>query len=217
MSYLLYKGKDISLSKELPSVRGIRACLSWEPRKTDGLEFDLDLSAFLLDYTGKVSSKDEFIFFDNLTSSDGSVKHLGDNRTGLSKEIQSDALAKSEDKIQNPEKPVKLNELESIDFDLYKIRPDIQKIVIVVNIYDGVSRHQNFGMIENSTLQLKDIKTNRTLASFDLSEDLPTQHCLVHCALIRESSEWIFRGIEKECAGGLTELVQQYGLKVVNK
>lgn len=41
-----------------------------------------DASAFLLASNGKVRGDSDFIFYNNLTSSDGSVTHTGDNRTG---------------------------------------------------------------------------------------------------------------------------------------
>ena len=41
-----------------------------------------DAIAFLVGENGKVRADNDFIFFNNLTSSDGSVKHNGDNRTG---------------------------------------------------------------------------------------------------------------------------------------
>ncbi|EYI18878.1 tellurium resistance protein, partial [Salmonella enterica subsp. enterica serovar Heidelberg str. N15757] len=57
-------------------------CLGWDARSTDGQDFDLDASAFLLAANGKVRGDSDFIFYNNLTSSDGSVTHTGDNRTG---------------------------------------------------------------------------------------------------------------------------------------
>ena len=51
-------------------------------RATDGAAFDLDGVVFLLNAAGKVRSDADFIFYNNLKSTDGSVLHSGDNRTG---------------------------------------------------------------------------------------------------------------------------------------
>jgi tellurium resistance protein TerD len=54
--------------------------LGWDPRATDGTQFDLDASAFLLNASGKVRGEADFIFYNQLKSPDGSVEHTGDNR-----------------------------------------------------------------------------------------------------------------------------------------
>ena len=51
-------------------------------RSTTGAAFDLDASALLLAESGKVVSDGHFVFYNNLTSPDGSVEHTGDNLTG---------------------------------------------------------------------------------------------------------------------------------------
>ena len=82
MSVSLSKGGNVSLSKEEPGLARALIGLGWDARTTDGAEFDLDASAFLLDTGGRVRSDADFIFYNNLRSPDGSVEHTGDNRTG---------------------------------------------------------------------------------------------------------------------------------------
>ena len=82
MAISLQKGGNVNLSKEAPSLKTVIIGLGWDPRVTDGAGFDLDGSAFLLKADGKVRSDSDFIFYNNLKSSDGSVTHQGDNLTG---------------------------------------------------------------------------------------------------------------------------------------
>ena len=56
--------------------------LGWDARVTDGQDFDLDASVFMVGDDGKVLSDSHFIFFNNKTSPCGAVEHQGDNRTG---------------------------------------------------------------------------------------------------------------------------------------
>src|SRR4051812_4816435 len=95
--------------------------LGWDPRTTAGEQFDLDASALLLSAAGKVRSNDDFIFYNQLQSADGSVVHQGDNRTG---EGEGDD--------------------EQILIDLAAVSPEIEKIVIVVSIDQAEARRQNF-------------------------------------------------------------------------
>src|ERR1700710_582848 len=82
MALTLQKGGNLSLSKTDPTLVKILVGLGWDPRATNGQEFDLDASALLIGANGKVRSEKDFIFYNQLQSIDGSVAHTGDNRTG---------------------------------------------------------------------------------------------------------------------------------------
>ena len=61
MAIALEKGGNISLSKEAPGLKAVFVGLGWDERETDGEEFDLDASAFLLQENGKVRDDADFI------------------------------------------------------------------------------------------------------------------------------------------------------------
>src|SRR3954453_18774483 len=82
MGVSLSKGGNVSLSKAEPGLRKIQIGLGWDVRGTDGVDFDLDASLFMLGAGGRVRNDSDFIFYKNLTSVDGSVEHTGDNLTG---------------------------------------------------------------------------------------------------------------------------------------
>ena len=62
MAISLQKGGNVSLSKEAPGLTKMLIGLGWDVRATDGADFDLDGSAFLLNASGKVRSDADFIF-----------------------------------------------------------------------------------------------------------------------------------------------------------
>ncbi|MEH6668627.1 MAG: TerD family protein, partial [Psychrobacter sp.] len=82
MAISLTKGGNVNLSKEAPGLTNITVGLGWDPRATDGQDFDLDAIGFLVNEAGKVRNDQDFIFFNNLKSDNGAVEHTGDNRTG---------------------------------------------------------------------------------------------------------------------------------------
>ena len=82
MAISLQKGGNVNLSKEAPGMKKMLVGLGWDVRATDGDGFDLDASAFLLNEAGKVRGDADFIFYNQAKSTDGSVEHTGDNRTG---------------------------------------------------------------------------------------------------------------------------------------
>jgi len=113
MSVSLSKGGNVSLTKEAPGLTAALVGLGWDARTTSGAAFDLDASALLLNSAGKVLSDQHFVFFNNLTSPDGSVEHTGDNLTG---EGEGDD--------------------ESIKVDLSRVPADVDKIVFTVDTND---------------------------------------------------------------------------------
>ncbi len=82
MAISLNKGGNLSLSKTDPSLNQVLIGLGWDARATDGVDFDLDASAFLLAANDKVRAETDFIFYNQTRSPEGSVEHTGDNRTG---------------------------------------------------------------------------------------------------------------------------------------
>ena len=149
MAVNLSKGGRVSLSKEAPGLSKILVGLGWDTNSSDtGAEFDLDASAFLLGASGKVENEKNFVFYNNLTSADGSVVHTGDNRTG---EGEGDD--------------------EAIKIDLSKISPNVKEIDIVVTIHEANARRQNFGMVKNSFMRIVDERSGKEIARYDLEED----------------------------------------------
>lgn len=191
MAISLNKGGNISLSKEDPNLVRVLAGLGWDTRTTDGQDFDLDASAFMLDISGKVRSDADFIFYGQLRSADGSVEHTGDNRTG-----EGDG----DDEV------LKLN--------LQKIPADVQKIVLTVTIHDAEARRQNFGQVQNAFVRIVNEDTNREITRFDLGEDYSTETAMIFGELYRHNGEWKFRAVGQGYAGGLRAMCHQFGVNV---
>ena len=156
MAVNLQKGGNVSLTKSEPGLKKINVGLGWDLRATDGADFDLDASAFLLTDSGKVRGDQDFIFYNNTKSSDGSVEHMGDNRTG---EGEGD------------------DEVVAVNLD--NVPADVQKVVVAVTIHDAESRRQNFGMVQSAFIRVVNAESNNEIARYDLSEDASTEAAMV--------------------------------------
>ncbi len=189
MAVSLTKGGNVSLSKEAPGLKKIVLGLGWDPRKTDGKEFDLDAMVFLTADTGKVRSDADFVFFNNKTSADGSVVHGGDNRSGAGD-----------------------GDDETIAIDLEKIPADVAKIMATVVIYEGKERSQNFGMVDKAYIRVLNGDGGAEIARFDLSEDAGTVTAMIFGEIYRNGAEWKFKAIGQGYDGGFQALVQSYGV-----
>mgnify|MGYP003505633817 CR=1 FL=1 len=188
----LSKGQRIDLTKSDPGIKKIIIGLGWDVKQFDGgQDFDLDASVFLLGANGKCRNELDFIFYNNLQSSDGSVVHTGDNRTG---EGDGDD--------------------EQIKVDLSRVPNDVERIAITVTIHDAEARRQNFGQIVNAFVRLVNEETNNEVLNFDLGEDFSIETAVVFCELYRSGQNWKFNAVGSGYQGGLAALVKAYGLSV---
>jgi tellurium resistance protein TerD len=191
MAVSLKKGGNVSLSKEAPGLSAITVGLGWDPRATDGKEFDLDASAFTLKADGKVRADGDFIFYNNQTSSDGSVVHNGDNRTGEG-----------------------AGDDETIDIDLNKVPADIDKVAIAVTIDEADTRGQSFGQVGGAFIRVINKDGGAEIARYDLSEDYSTETAVIFGEIYRNAGEWKFRAVGQGYAGGLAPLARNFGVNV---
>ncbi|NMY38733.1 MULTISPECIES: TerD family protein [Pseudomonas] len=190
MALSLSKGGNLSLTKEAPGMTKVLVGLGWDARSTDGVDFDLDASAFLLKADGKVRADSDFIFYNQLKSVDGSVEHTGDNRTG---EGDGDD--------------------EAIKVDLSKVPADIDKIAFTVTIHEAETRRQSFGQVRNAFIRIVNQDSNVEVARYDLAEDASTETAMIFAELYRHGTEWKFRAVGQGFNGGLKPLAESYGLK----
>ena len=189
MAISLSKGGNISLSKTDPTLTKALVGLGWDKRATDGADFDLDASAFLLKADGKVRSDADFVFYNQPKSRDGSVEHTGDNRTGRGD-----------------------GDDEALRVELARVPAEIQKIPFTVTIHDAAARKQNFGQVGNAFIRVVNADTGNEVARYDLSEDYSTETAMVFGELYRNGPEWKFRAVGQGYAGGLAAMCAQYGV-----
>lgn len=191
MTLTLSKGQNLSLTKTDPGLINVLIGLGWDERATDGKEFDLDASLFMLSSTGKVRSNDDFIFYGQQDSKCMSIQHTGDNRTGAGD-----------------------GDDESLKVDLSKVPADVEKLLVTVTIHEADMRGQNFGQVANAFIRIVNDKTGTEVVRYDLSEDYSTETAMVFGEVYRNGGEWKFRAVGQGYAGGLKAMCDQYGVVI---
>ena len=146
MSVSLSKGQTVSLKKgDGGTLTHVRMGLGWDAVKKKGLfgsrsqSIDLDASAVLYDAGRNVVDQ---VWFRQLTSKDGAVRHSGDNLTG---EGEGDD--------------------ESITVFLDRLPANVATIVFTINSFTG----QNFSQIENAFCRLVDETNGQEIARYELT------------------------------------------------
>ncbi|OEJ21921.1 chemical-damaging agent resistance protein C [Streptomyces agglomeratus] len=191
MGVSLSKGGNVSLSKEAPGLSAVLVGLGWDVRTTTGTDYDLDASALMVNEAGKVASNEHFVFFNNLTSPDGSVEHTGDNLTG---EGEGDD--------------------ELIKVNLAAVPADVSKIVFPVSIHDAEARGHSFGQVRNAYIRVVNQAGGTELARYDLSEDAATETAMIFGELYRNGAEWKFRAVGQGYASGLAGIATDFGVNI---
>ena len=194
MAVSLSKGGRVSLSKEAPGLSKIQIGLGWDERTTDGSEYDLDASVFLLNAAGKVRSDSDFVFYNNLKAVNGAIEHMGDNLTGG---------GDGDDEV------IKVN-LKQLETEA----SDVVKISVVVTIHEAEVRKQNFGQVNNAFIRIVNQDDNQEIVRFDLTEDYSMETAMIFGEVYIKGGEWRFTAVGQGYAGGLAAACKQFGINI---
>lgn len=212
MAVSLNKGQGVSLKKTENNLSQVTIGLGWDIQEQkkgflSGLlggntaEYDLDVIAFLCDSNNKVTNlgrdaqgnatlkNSDVIFFNNQKHSSGNIWLTGDNRTGAGDGDDEQII-------------VKLNDLST----------QYQKVVFVVQIYNGIKNNQHFGQVKNAFIRAVDA-AGKEMVRFDLSgAGLYENQCsMLFAELVRESTGWKFNAIGNGSpADSFTGWLKQY-------
>mgnify|MGYP001501933453 FL=1 len=195
MAISLGKEQKISLTKEAGSgLTKVFMGLGWDPVKAkgmfgslfgggDGGSIDLDASCMMFDGNKQLV---DTIWFRQLKSHDGSIRHSGDNLTG-------DGAGDD----------------EVIYVDLTRVPSNVQSLVFVITSFRG----QTFDKVESAFCRLVDESKNKELARFTLSDKTPVT-AQVMAKVYKENGEWMMQAIGAPTNGTvqnqLLPVVQRY-------
>ena len=177
MSVSLSKGQKVSLTKAGGgTLSKVRMGLGWDAMRKKGLfgsraqSIDLDASALLFDASGGLVDQ---VWFQQLTSTDGSVQHTGDNRTGAGD-----------------------GDDESIRVDLSRVPAAVATLVFTVNSFTG----QDFSQIENAFCRLIDESNETEIARYDLS-GTGSHTAQIMAKVARDGAGWSMTAIGTAASG----------------
>ena len=171
---IMRKGGVVRVEDYVPSRRipkDVTFGLAWDV--TEGVNIDLDASAVLMDEQFDAL---DIVFFKQLTSKDGSIRHSGDEREG--DEHGDD---------------------EMISVDLKSVHECVKYIVFVINSYSG----QELDDVENAACHLYDPKTRIDIASYKMANAAEMDKhtaCIMGC-LYKDDGIWFLRIISQPAQG----------------
>ena len=179
MGISLVKGQKISLEKgDGSSLTKIFIGAGWDVAKKGGLfgmfsggdSIDLDSSAIMFDEN---NTPLDSIWFGQLQSRDGSIKHSGDNRTGD---------GDGDDEV--------------IHVDLTQVPSQVKSIVFTISSFRG----QTFEKVENAYCRVVDATTNTEIAKYNLSAQ-SNYTALIIAKVYRHNGAWKMSALGETCNG----------------
>lgn len=176
----LQKGQSVRLEKSGGgTLTRVAMGLGWDVRKAKGLKGlfgggggDIDLDASCLLFDANRAGVDQ-VWFQQLTSRDGSIVHSGDNLTGAGD-----------------------GDDETINVDLTRLPSAVQTLVFTVSSFRG----DTFDKIENAYCRLVDLTNGQELARFNLSGS-GSHTGQVMATLTRSGSDWTMKAIGSPTTG----------------
>ena len=172
----------------VPVARGQKTALHLQERGCTRLRFgfgwdatdarcDVDASAFLLGENGRVLSDEDFVFYGQQTSRDGSVRFQAGG---------------AEDR-------------ETITVDSARIDQRVCRIVFVLTIDGALTQKLHFGMLKNVYLRILDDRDGREILSYPLENAFENVTSMTLGELYRHQGQWKFNpvgnGVHTDLAG----------------
>lgn len=176
------KGQKIMIDRT-GALQAVDVALGWN---LNDFSCDIDLSAFLLDASGKVPGDDWFVFYGQTESPDKSVC-LNVNGSAEDREIAS------------------------VNFT--KLQPSIRKIVFVLTINEALRKRLHFGMVKDAYIRLTDPSSRKEICSFLLTDYYTNVTSMMLGEIYQHNGIWKFHAIGNGVAEDLAGLCSRYGVE----
>jgi stress response protein SCP2 len=181
----LKKGHRVDLVAENAAAKYIFG-LGWTGRIEKQIE--IDVVAFLLGDNEQVLKDNDFVFYGNPRSAEGSVALLG----------------------ANPAEG--LNERVLIDFS--KVLGEHKKMVIALSVYQGQEKRQGFAQMAQVFMKAREEASGQDGLYFAMDDNFTLETLLIAAEIYRYKGQWRFAAIGSGYREDLAFLCRKYGLEV---
>jgi len=177
------KGQRMPLEKDL-SAKSCRIGFRWDSSSASG--YALDVSIMMLSERGKLEKEEDFIFYNNLSSGDGSI-NMDSSPFGNYKNTSRVML----DKVTN----------------------QVSRLLLVITIDNAVALGQSFAKIRDLTLDILDDQKN-IIYSYAI-DGLSKETAVIAGEIYKKNNEWRFMATGNGFNSGLAALLREYGSEAV--
>lgn len=185
---VMKRGANVALTREVPGLTGLVLGVAWDAGHETALADNLVTAALLCDLDNHALSEEHFVFFNQLTSPDLSVRDL--------------EQAMGEDRDQ-------------IEIDLDSVPAGVDRIVLVLYVNDGPAQRRTLGQLKSCYVRVLNLEGNAELVrSEDLAPALTQETALALGEVYRHEGGWKFKVLGQGYSRGVAGVLTDYGLSV---
>jgi len=160
----------------------------WNATPAGAAQLDCDLSAVMLTSDHALPGREYFVFYNNLVSGDGAVRHLGDHR---------EAIGGAHGEL--------------IQIDLARVAPEVCWILVVVSIHDAAERDQLLGDLQSGLTTLHGTPNGPILHAHAIPST--AEHgdsCILARISPNADGQWTYEAVAEPFVGGLSSIRTMY-------
>ncbi|HET6878155.1 MAG TPA: TerD family protein [Jatrophihabitans sp.] len=182
----MMRGANVALTREIPGLTGLVLGVTWNAGAERALDDNLVLAALLCGRDGRVRTDSDFVFFNQIASTDMSVAQVeqalgGDN--------------------------------EQVEVDLGAVPADIERIVAVLYVNEGPAQRRTLGQLRSCIVRVLDKSDNRELVrSEDLARAFATETAVALGEIYRYGGDWKFKVLGQGYSSGVKGIAADYGI-----
>jgi tellurium resistance protein TerD len=186
MDAVLRRGSNVALTKEIPGLPGLVVGVRWNVGREEILGENLVVATVLCDARGKALSAAHFVFFNQLSEPEMSVRQL-------EQAVGSDT--------------------EQVEVHFNAVPAEVSRIVVVLYVNEAHSLLRPLGRLREIGVRALDLRDNRELArSENLSPALDAETALSLCEVYRHNGGWKFKVLGEGYTTGIRGLADDYGI-----
>lgn len=183
---VMQRGANVALTREVPDLTGIVVGVGWNAGAETALADNLVTATILCDANNRALSERHFVFFNQLTSPELSVREL--------------ETAMGEDQDQ-------------IEIDLNAVPAQVDRIVVVLYVNDGPAQRRTLGQLKSCHVRVLNLAGNNELVrSEDLVPALTTETAVALGEVYRHEGGWKFKVLGQGYSRGVAGILADYGL-----
>jgi tellurium resistance protein TerD len=183
---VMKRGANVALTREVPGLSGLVLGVGWNAGHETALADNLVTATLLCDVNNRALSEQHFVFFNQLTSPDLSVREL------------EQAVGEDQDQIE---------------IDLNAVPANVDRIVIVLYVNDGPAQRRTLGQLKSCYVRVLNLAGNAELVrSEDFAPALSQETALALGEVYRHDGGWKFKVLGQGYSSGVAGILSDYGL-----
>lgn len=180
------RGANVALTREIPGLRGVVLGAAWNAGSERALEDNLVFAAMLCDAERQVRSDRDFVFFNQLTSSELSVQQVEQSMAGDNAQIEVDLIA---------------------------VPADVDRIVFVLYVNEGPAQRRTLGQLRSCAVRVLNLADNAELVrSEELSAGFDAETAVSLGEIYRHGEDWKFKVLGQGYSAGISAVAKDYGV-----